>query len=138
VPDSQELLRLPYIGQLRPSTLLGYLVSCAPPQLPSPFEVSTAAASTPQDMLVAYVDALTDTSFQSVAANHSNGPSVRRLYADQSGGWRSIPNELRAWELVQTSLDTFFQRISVSEGAQKQAMRQWYETIMDVGSKVMS
>ena len=38
-------MKLPYIPHLRPSTLLGYLVSCAPAQLPSPYDVSTGSGS---------------------------------------------------------------------------------------------
>lgn len=130
MPEAQELLRLPYVSHLRPSTLLGYLISCAPPQLPSPFEtVASNGAGSAQEQLVAYIDSLTDT---------ASAPSVRRLYVELGDSWRAVPSELRSWERVQTALDTFFQRITVAEGTQKQLLRQWYEVILDIGSKLMT
>jgi hypothetical protein len=62
---------------------------------------------------------------------------VRGLYAEGGQGWCRVANEAQSWELVQHALDTFFQRIAVADGQQRQAMRQWYEAIMDVGSKIM-
>lgn len=131
-PDARELLKLPYISHLRPSTLLGYLVSCAPPQLPSPFDTDIAA----------YVDMLTDVflsqrtqtpSSNSAASNAVGG--VRALYVANPDQWRLVANEAQSWSLTQQALDTFFQRVSVASGDQKVKMRLWYETIMEVGSR---
>ena len=50
-PSRARLLSLPYISALRPSTLLGHLISCAPSQLPSPHESGENNAT-------AYIEAL--------------------------------------------------------------------------------
>jgi len=51
-PDSKHLLSLPFVHHLRPSTLLSYLISCAPASLPSPYD-------TPSITLQSYIDLLT-------------------------------------------------------------------------------
>eukprot|EP01038_Epipyxis_sp_PR26KG_P011157 gene11157-14969_t len=53
--------------------------------------------------------------------------------------WNMIENEKRNWELIQLSLDIFFQRLSVIENsAQKQTMRLWYENVMDISSHLLT
>jgi hypothetical protein len=53
--------------------------------------------------------------------------------------WKQNPNEKQNWELIQKALDLFFQRIAVTESnEQKQLMRIWYETILDLGSQFFS
>lgn len=134
-PDARELLKQVYVAELRPSTLLGYLISCAPPQLPSPYDTSASATGSANFDISSYVDLLTDVHLaQNVATDAGgNALSVRSLYAVDN--WKSVVNETQCWILVQRALDTFFQRIHVVDAAQKQAMRLWYETILDIGSK---
>jgi hypothetical protein len=102
-----------------------------------------ASSSAGDSPLVSYVDMLVDVhlSARGKASADASGPgaegSVRGLYAEAGQGWSRIANEAQSWELVQHALDTFFQRIAVADGEQRQAMRLWYEAILDVGSKVM-
>lgn len=141
-PDARELLKQAYVAHLRPSTLLGYLVSCAPPQLPAPYD--TAATATAGGVvnfdIASYVDILTDVRLVYAGQTDAGGnaASVRALYADAARDWRGVVNETQSWILVQRALDTFFQRIHVADAAQKQSMRLWYETILDIGSKTFS
>ena len=144
-PDSKHILSLPFIHHLRPSTLLGYLVSCAPASLPSPFDA-------PSTTIQSYIDLLT--SIHSIANTNTNNKqhhhhhhyhidSVRSLYCYNSSdnnivstssinattttttsiiitgkaiNWNVIKNEKDAWTLIQLSLDTFFQRLNVASG----------------------
>jgi hypothetical protein len=206
-PDARMVLKQSFVSQLRPSTLLGYLVSCAPAQLPAPYEVlgsSAAGAGAASAVaggagaigtgggsggggaavgglsgsgsvgnlsgaaagasagpvavdahggvsdLVRYIDILTDVMLsQHVQSQQQQGRSqsnqqqtlsgfnsVRSLYAAHGEQWNSIVNEKQCWALMQQALDIYFQRITVVDGAQKQAMRLWYESILDVGSKL--
>jgi hypothetical protein len=206
-PDARMVLKQSFVSQLRPSTLLGYLVSCAPAQLPAPYEVigsgaagagaasavagagagagaigtgggaavgglagsgsvgnlsgaaagaSAGAGAVAVDAhggvsdLVRYIDILTDVMLsQHVQSQQQQGRSqsnqqqtlsgfnsVRSLYAAHGEQWNSIVNEKQCWALMQQALDIYFQRITVVDGAQKQAMRLWYESILDVGSKL--
>jgi len=57
-------------------------------------------------------------------------PSVRGLY---HSSWKRSKSEQEAWTMVQISLDTFLQRISVMTGPQKTVMRRWYELILELG-----
>jgi len=146
-PDARELLKQAYVPHLRPSTLLGYLVSCAPPQLPSPYDTAAssvatgAGGATANFDIASYVDILTDVHLIHAGQTDAGdqAASVRALYADSGHrDWRGVVNETQSWILVQRALDTFFQRIHVADAAQKQSMRQWYETILDIGSKTFS
>lgn len=164
-PSRTHLFQLEYISHVRPSTLLGYCISCAPAQLLSPYDVS------PEASLAAYIEDLTlvhDPSSQSHPDQlrqqhmhqhhhhhhlHQHGSqtiqrleelkrlfkdmnySVRSLYAVDAADWKSIENEVHAWNTIQVCLESFFKRISVAEGAQKQNMRGWYEAILDIGSQ---
>lgn len=114
------------MSHIRPSTLLGYYVSCGPTQLLSPFDAPPAIG------LQAYVEDVT--AVDDSLIGHVQAHSVRSLYASEDGEWRWIENEKRSWEVVQRSLDSFFQRVNVADGAQKLNMRMWYEAILDVGS----
>jgi hypothetical protein len=131
--------------------VLGHLISCAPPQLPSPYDSGAAAAvikitnpngSTTAVTLQSYVDTLTGLhNLDSVtrlypqsatATAHTNGTATQPQPLT-IGDWRSIPAETQTWEAVQASLDIFVQRISVAEGAQKSKMRGWYESLQELG-----
>lgn len=135
MPNIRELLQLPYLSQLRPSTLLGYLISCGPIQLPSPYEVqitpattTTAAAavssastvnaasasSSTTSNLNIYVEGLLDLSMTNATTTGGGGiTSIRALYANNTTEWRLIENERRSWIVMQQALDIFCQRISV-------------------------
>lgn len=151
-PAAEELTKLPFISQLRPSTLLGYLVSCAPPQLPSPYDTSGVTAGKPSTSasasaselvndLLTYVNEINNVYLSRDKSTHSqvnvgdvSTLSVRMLYSSNTSDWRRIPGELKAWGHIQQSLEVFFQRISVADSAHKNMMRSWYEVILDIGS----
>lgn len=60
--------------------------------------------------------------------------AIKRYYL-----WKNNENEKQNWELIQKGLDIFFQRMTVTENIeQKQLMRVWYESIMDIGSQFFS
>ena len=146
-PSAQKILSLDYLQHLRPSTVVNYLISCSPPQLPSPFDL-------PGENQAAYIEKLTELVSSSTASNNrgrsndecadessGRGLSVRQLFVNISSNtkasmamWKTIPNEQRNWECAQQALDTFFQRISVIEGKEKHQMRGWYETIVEIGT----
>jgi len=145
-PSKTQLLQLPYLSQLRPSVLLGYLVSCAPSQLPSPYDVENRT-------LASYVQDLTEVNTTMIQkdSDDRNGSSnrifysVRSLYFHSSSSygnnnmsisssWSKIDGESKCWSAIQQCEDIFFQRIAVAEGAQKQHMREWYEAILEIGS----
>ena len=157
-PNRGRLLAMPFVADLRPSTLLGHIASCAPPQLPSPALPESGSPSVPS--VQGYVDLLTTVSSHSSNVNNGGNnhhqlrrlsggdvqfPSVCSLYIDKEaavdngsvgmmGEWKLINAEIRSWECLQGSLDVFVQRISVAENAQqKQQMRAWYETLQDIG-----
>ncbi len=137
-PDRTKLMSLPYIHSLRPSTILGYLLACAPTQCPLPVNSLFTKDGAP-DGLDLYIEELLDLS--SIMADTPSGKvtSVRSFYVHSKGNptaWKNIANEKKNWEKIQQCLDTFFQRITVADGEQhKQHMRLWYETIMDIGSQ---
>ena len=100
-PDARELLRLPYVAHLRPSTLLGYLLSCGPAQLPAPFEATQSGAGS--DSLSVYVDMLTDvfrTQRLGAMKQKSSSKGVKPLYGHytliQLKGGAILPTRLRA------------------------------------------
>jgi hypothetical protein len=154
-PRLSQLLTLPYFRHLRPSTLLGHLVSCGPSLLPSPYDAGTAAGAsgaTGMQAQTAYIESLTElllvapmSGASSLSASQPSS-SIRSLYIpitttgaasssnNSSGSWRVVRNEIASWECFQTSLDTFSQRILVMEGVEKQQMRGWYESIAEIGS----
>lgn len=136
-PSRVKLLQLPYVAQLRPSTLLGYLVSCAPSQLPSPHDVDGRS-------LASYVADLTDISVEKAHPHAADAQlrsrwaySIRSLYpvgGSLSPIWGKIESEVKCWNAVQQCEDIFFQRITVADGMNKQQMRAWHEAILDMGN----
>ena len=163
-PNRGRLLAMPFVADLRPSTLLGHLASCAPPQLPSPALPESGITAGSASSLQGYVDLLTNVSSNSSQLHNGNNhnhlrrlqggdvqfPSVCSLYIDKEaavdsgsvglmGEWKLINAEIRSWECLQGSLDVFVQRISVADNAQqKQQMRAWYETLQDIGGHYYS
>lgn len=128
-----RILELPYLSSIRPSTLLAYLVCCAPPQLPAPYEG-------PGKNLGGYLDSLTTpqetkpkNGFDHPPTHHSSPlftTTVKSLFALD---WRTVPGEVEAWESIQSCLDVFVQRLSVADVHQKQQMRSWYEGLLEIG-----
>lgn len=140
-PNRSQLIQLPYINQLRPSTLLGYLISCAPSQLPSPHDVENRTLSS-------YVQDLSEVSGVELKSSLSRegddsktqaklAHSIRSLYRLASStsvsAWVKAECESKAWGVIQQCEDIFFQRITVADGAQKQLMRAWHDVIQDMG-----
>lgn len=124
VPSRARLLSLPFVSALRPSTLIGHLISCGPPQLPSPHDSA-------ESNLSAYIEAITHPSIQ----NHTSKLdtlSVRSMYSSR-GDWRKFASEMHSWQQVQECLDIFLQRSAVADPSSKTAMRGWYEALMDIG-----
>jgi hypothetical protein len=126
---------------MRPSTILGYLLACAPTQCPLPVN-SLFTKDGPADGLDFYIEDLLDLTPVMTAGTTKSTTTVRLFYLRSKGqntsvhAWKNIPNEKKSWECIQQCLDTFFQRITVADGEQnKQHMRLWYETIMDIGSQ---
>lgn len=120
----KKILGLPYFSSLRPSTLLGYLISCAPPQLPLPFEA-------PGWSLQSYFDELNKIpEFGGFPAHGSQSPTIRSLYAEN---WNSRRAEMACWDAIQASLDIFVQRLSVTEISQRSQMRTWYDSLLEIG-----
>ena len=129
-----KILELPYISSIRPSTLLGYLVCCAPPQLPSPFEATGITLQDYLDALTIVPNSVTSRKNGSQLGQPQSGtasaPTVRGLY---SNDWRSIPGEVQSWQSIQNCLDIFVQRLSVADASSKQQMRTWYEGLLEIG-----
>ncbi len=141
-PNVSHLFQQDYVVHIRPSTLLDYFVSCGPTQLLSPYDIIPGVG------LQAYIEDLTavgdvgSDQVKLIGREHLSNLfkdyvwSVRSLYCGSGGQWRRIENERKNWELIQQCLDSFFQRIAVAESAQqKQEMRAWYESILDLGSQ---
>ena len=137
-PSRSQLIQLPYINQLRPSTLLAYLIACAPSQLPSPTDVDgRTVASYVQDL--SEVSGLETKTDANIEREKKLIHSVRSLYCSSINSassipWSKIENETKAWSAIQQCEDIFFQRITVAEGVQKQQMRSWHEIIQEMGS----
>ena len=126
-PSRARLLVLPFVSSLRPSTLLSYLISCGPSQLPSPHDNGNNVAS-------AYLETLTHPTGTAIANTNKSdiGVSIRSLYVVE-GDWRVCDPEMHCWASVQECLDVFLQRAVVADAAPKSAMRAWYEALMDIG-----
>jgi len=120
-PEREQLMELDYIHDLRPSTVLGFLLASGPVQLPLPYDL-------PNYDLNRFLAEL----FQFNRGVKGNALTVRSLYV--AGGWKKVGAEKQIWDVMQQCLDNFFQRINVADGEQKQKMRAWYELIVDVGS----
>ena len=127
-PSRSRILSLPFISSLRPSTLLGHLISCAPPQLPSPHDNGN-------NNPVNYFEVLTHPSpSKTYMATKGDGLSIRSLYSS-NGDWRGIESEVFSWESIQECLDIFLQRAGVADPITKTSMRAWYESLMDIGGQ---
>jgi hypothetical protein len=153
-PSRGRLLAMPFVADLRPSTLLGHMAACAPPQLPSPTALEAPAGSQGQAQgqaqgqltINGYVDLLTAVTttegssrlgplvFPSVCSLYLSPADSRESTMDGVIDWKGVPSEQASWERLLVSLDTFVQRISVAGSAQqKQQMRAWYEALQDMG-----
>ena len=85
-PSRMKLQSLPFFKDLRPSTLLGYLSSCGPSQLPSPYlslsvtgsvlGSGTRSNDSSESALQIYIDFLT--SIQSHSSDSSNSHNQRQ------------------------------------------------------------
>jgi hypothetical protein len=117
-PSKASILALPYLSQLRPSIVLGYFISCAPAQLPLPYEVNGFNLQAYMSLLMK----LEDTS-----------PAIPTIRSNYLSSWKKSKAEVEVWKLIQVGLDTFLQRISVLDAKQKASMRLWYELILDLG-----
>jgi hypothetical protein len=126
VPSRARLLSLPFVAALRPSTLLGHLISCGPPQLPSPLDSA-------ENNVTAYIEIMTHPSVQSYTSK-LDSLSVRSMYSSR-GDWRKLEAEMHSWQKVQECLDLFLQRSAVADASSKTAMRGWYEALMDIGGQ---
>lgn len=133
VPERSVLLSLDFVDDLRPSTLLGYLICCGPTQLPLPHEALNKDISFYIDGLLECSEAMSPATYHQRYVSQVL-VSLRALYHSKTNAWKKVRNEKRNWEDVQQSLDVFFQRIAVAEGEQKALMRNWYEAIIDIGS----
>lgn len=121
-PSRSQILSLPYLRQIRPSVVLGYLISCSPAQCPSIHE------SYPS--LGAFVEALSS----------EDGDSARNHY---TASWKKSRVEQDVWNHVQShNLDVFLQRISVVDdeagASSKILMKAWYEIISSVGKELFT
>eukprot|EP01035_Chromulina_nebulosa_P018306 gene18306-23991_t len=129
IPTVSQLQVLPYLSHLRPSTLLGYLISCSTIQCPSPFEVLGSNLSD-------YIDSITKISNEQ--SSQSNGiPSIQCLYQLP---YSSIPNEITAWKFVQGTLDVYLQRITIVANGKVEVgsvsadyMKAWHDLIYNMG-----
>jgi hypothetical protein len=143
-PQKKALLNLPYTKHFRPSTLLGFLLACAPAQCPLPVNGLLFPAKKDKERLPEAVDLYLERLLDLEALSTSSAltststmltVSARQLYVSDRSAWKTVPNEIESWERIQLCLDTFFQRIAVADGEEhKQNMRLWYESIMDIGS----
>jgi hypothetical protein len=157
-PSKEQVLSLTSVGELRPSTVLGYLFSCAPLQLPLPL-----VQEMPMIEGINFFDVL----FQLTGMNNNGTerqeneqnkmifqsfqPSFQLLYLpieernqDKNVNvkhikWKQYENEMKCWELYQKCLDLFLQRLNtVDDATEKQILRQWYELLQAAGSQYFS
>lgn len=150
-PNIPAIVGLDYIPQLRPSTLLNFLMANAPGSLPIIGDLPNA------DLPVSIEKLLDVSNIVNAAHGGTLNPvplSVRQLYVATVGtskvnpnknkanasshhfeGWNKVVNEKQHWEMLQQCLDIFFQRIAVMEGEDKIQSRAWYEAIVDIGSQ---
>ena len=152
-PSLASLQSLPYFKHLRPSTVLGYIISCCPSQMPSPHEhlsEGLKAGGTGAErgrsvhsylMKLSAVDGGDATKSgahenMNVRALYKSGRVVqdRRGQASVATSWQAVPNEAAMWEAVHASLDVFLQRISVAEATKRVGMRLWADCLLNVGN----
>lgn len=118
---------------LRPSTLLAYVVSMAPPQLPLVVDVGDNSPALYLSSLSA--PPVTDVSRLMSSKRLFGNDSVACLYCRDPD---ALPSQSRVWSLVLQALDVFMQRAAVAEGAHKEQMRGWYEAVVDIGGHALS
>ena len=139
-PRTTQFLQLPYVRDIRPSVVLSYFISCSPVQLPAPHDL-------PGKDLAKYMEEILST--QHILGNPTAEADRRELYPytirllysrkeRPSMSWKDCPNESKVWDSVQQSLEVYFQRISVADNESRQTMRQWYETMVELGSHYFS
>lgn len=163
VPNRSKLLSLDYVGDLRPSTLMGLLMAAGPAQLPLPADLPAPHG---RDITSYVLDLIQAANLPGNGTVHEAAlgfATVRNLYLPTAAmsaqhihqvhslgsnsnsstsiiwTWKKIQAEKSAWDIIQQCLDVYFQRLTVAEVAdQKQEMRAWYEAIMDIGSHFFS
>lgn len=149
-PSLEEMLALPYFKHLRPSTVLAYISSCSPSQMPSPYEGDNDAKTGTNVhtylMQLTSLDETQEAQQKQSGSLEANIASVRLLYKsghlvkDRRGmlivatTWKIIPQETASWSSFQSSLDKFLQRISVAEPAKRVGMRSWADSVMSTGN----
>ena len=118
-----------YSRGMRPSTMLAYLISLAPPQLPSPAEIGELSPASCLLMLAAL-------------PNREPGLDygISSAFGAESVLWQHCRNvrvnagQTQFWAIVLRCLDVFMQRGAVAEDPKaKELMRQWYELIAEIG-----
>lgn len=127
-----KIQSLPYLNTLRPSTLLGFLIAIAPPQLPLPYEQDSASVN-----LLTYLDVIFPTS-----SNTRNNPDMNNILSiyvrpnSSNGVYTSWPiGEMKAWEYVKMSLDKYMARIAImKDKTAKTTNREHYELVLDIGA----
>ena len=143
VPVVVDLMGQAFVPALRPSTLLGHLVSCAPHHLPSVHEsaaggllgylFSITAVSEKYDSSVAAAGTTVNTSRAASKYNSSGGrgstsgsyiESVQNGYDNSNVSissnttkiikrWNRCSEETEAWQSIQASVDILIQRAAV-------------------------
>ena len=114
---------------MRPSSMLTYLISMAPPQLPSPAEVDELSAASCLLMLAALPNRQTGVDY-----------GINSAFGMESILWQHCRNvrvnvgQSQFWTIVLRCLDIFMQRGAVAEDPKaRELMRQWYELIAEIG-----
>lgn len=127
-----KIQSLPYLNTLRPSTLLGFLIAIAPPQLPLPYEQDSASVN-----ILTYLDVIFPTS--SSTRNNPDMNNILSIYVRpnaSNGVYTSWPiGEMKAWEYVKMSLDKYMARIAImKDKTAKTTNREHYELVLDIGA----
>ena len=127
-----KIQSLPYLNMLRPSTLLGFLIAIAPPQLSLPYEQDSASVT-----LLTYLDVIFPTN--NSTRNNPDMNNIRSIYVrpnSNNGVFTSWPiGEMKAWEYIKMSLDKYMARIAImKDKAAKTTNREHYELVLDIGA----
>lgn len=114
---------------LRPSTMLSYLMSMAPSQLPSPAEINDSSPAACLLMLTALPRREAGVDY---GINSSFG--VESILWQYCRNFKVNAGQSQFWAVVLQCLDIFMQRgaVAVDPNA-KEVMRQWYELIAEIG-----
>jgi hypothetical protein len=130
-----------YTSALRPSTLIGYLVAMAPPQLPSPVSANDTTAASFLAMLLA---APPPSDSDAIRTLSPTAATFKTPFGFESVEWLHVADlavnegQSQFWSLVLQCLDVLMQRSAVAEPLAKEAMRRWYQVIVDVGGHYFS